>query len=127
MPADIPLSHYAYLIETTDFYNYTLLYTLMDKGVFLRVADQPFSYRVNGQEKEFRQVRPGSRWPTKLSPQVLHQLIVTSCEQYKGASIGIHSVEAGLSTGGMDLGSNRFRMITKPSVALLTDREQRRW
>ncbi|MFY9364302.1 MAG: M14 family metallopeptidase, partial [Bacteroidales bacterium] len=123
MPADIPLSHYAYLIETTDFYNYTLLYTLMDKGVFLRVADQPFSYRVNGQEKEFRAgtvlVAVGQQ---KLSPQVLHQLIVTSCEQYKGASIGIHSVEAGLSTGGMDLGSNRFRMITKPSVALLTDR-----
>jgi len=49
----VPLSRYAYLIETTDFYNYTLLYELMDKGVYLRVADKPFSYKVDGQEKEF--------------------------------------------------------------------------
>lgn len=119
----VPLSRYAYLIETTDFYNYTLLYELMDKGVYLRVADKPFSYKVDGQEKEF----PAGTIMVpvvqqKMTPEVLHRVVNRTRQKYRGAAIGIYSAAAGLSAGETDLGSNSFRLISKPSVALLTDR-----
>lgn len=119
----VPLSRYAYLIETTDFYNYTLLYELMDKGVSLRVANKSFSFKVEGIEKEF----PAGTIMVpviqqRVPPEELNQMVNLARQNYRGAAVNIYSAAAGLSAGETDLGSNSFRLISKPSVALLTDR-----
>jgi hypothetical protein len=119
----VALSTYAYFIETTDLYSYTLIYSLLNSGVIVKVADKPFSFRINGTERQFKRgtiMIPVSQ--QKFTPEQIHSVINKSLAVYRGAAISAFSASAGQSEGDTDPGSNHFRIISKPSVALLTGR-----
>lgn len=116
-------SSYMYLIETTDFYSYSLIYNLMESGIIIKVADKPFSFKVNGVEKQFP--RGTLQIPVsqqKISASELNTIINNSLTDYRGAGINAFSCSAGQSEGNTDPGSNHFRLISKPSVALMIGR-----
>ena len=121
---DMPgVSRYMYLVETSDLYSYSLIYRLLDNGVIVKVADKPFTYRANGTERQFKRgtlMIPVAQ--QKIPADKLNSLLIDALKKYRGAGINAFSCSAGQSEGDTDPGSNHFRVISKPSIAVMTGR-----
>ncbi|MEZ4817957.1 MAG: zinc carboxypeptidase, partial [Flavobacteriaceae bacterium] len=103
---------YAYLLEWHEYYAPKALNTLLEKGLRVKVAMQPF-------------ISEGKKYDygTLLVPvqnQVLNsnELLEFMKETAQSSSVSITSVTTG-STQGIDLGSTQFRTIAPQKVALL--------
>ena len=117
------ISRYMYLVETSDMYSYSLIYNLLESGINVKVADKPFTYKVDGAERQFNRgtlMIPVAQ--QKITAEQLNSVINRRLTDYHGANMKIYSCSAGQSEGDTDPGSNHFRIISKPSIAILTGR-----
>lgn len=118
-PNSVPLTHYAYLFEMTDYYAHKFLYYLQNNGVLLKVCDSPFSINKGDKRYEFSSgtimisVNEQSMGKDELN-QILNNYT---------SSPKINVIAADNGTGDdFDLGSGHFRPVTMPKIALLIGR-----
>ncbi len=109
-------SSYAYAFEWDEYYSPKALYRLQNAGVRTKVASLPFSSVTQEGQKNFD-------YGTILIPvgvqddqDEVHDLVKTIAEE---DGITVYALNTGLSTAGIDLGSNNFENLEKPSVAIL--------
>lgn len=107
---------YAYAVDWNQYYAPGLVNGLLKSGLILKVATEPFS--TNSGEHFKR--------GTILVPVGIQKMgakdIFERLEKY--ASIyhaKVVSLKTGLSSAGIDLGSNGFKNIRKPEIAMLVD------
>lgn len=109
-------SNYAYVFEWDEYYSPRALYKLLDAGIRAKVATGQFSAITGIGEKAFDYGTILIPMGVQEDQQKVHQLISEiSHENY----IDVYSLKTGLSVSGIDLGSNRFANLRKPSVAVI--------
>jgi hypothetical protein len=109
-------SNYAYAFEWDEYYAPRALYKLLDAGVKAKVATLQFSAVTGNGEKAFD-------YGTILVPvgvqddqQKLHELIR---EITMEDNLDVYALNTGFSVSGIDLGSNSFSNLRKPSIAVI--------
>ena len=110
-------SEIGYLLEWTNFYAPAVLYELLNAGVITKVATNMFDMQEGGQTKKYRYgtiLIPVSM-QTMNSTQ-LFERVKTAAEKY---SVNIQSIRNGTVSGGSDLGSSKFSVVAKPSIAMI--------
>ncbi len=107
---------YAYLFEWNEYLAPRALYELQDAGITARVATKKFAFHDSNADREFSYgtiLIPA--WGQVMNRTKLHQLmqlVATDC------GITIYGVNTGLTPEGIDLGSNSFEILEKPSVLM---------
>ncbi|HET9430071.1 MAG TPA: M14 metallopeptidase family protein [Chitinophagaceae bacterium] len=109
---------YAYLINWEGLLAPAALYELLSKGIVVKVATKDFETMIEGKRQAFKggtllvasQLQPNDSGNLKKFLQNL-------ADKY---SVSIHRVQGGAALSGVDLGSNRFVNISKPSIAMIT-------
>jgi hypothetical protein len=109
-------SEYAYVFEPYAYYTPRAIYRLLEKGIRVKVATDPFHHpdgkrfdrgsiliQVSGQEK---------------SPELI-DFIVREIVAQDG--IDVYSFNTGLDYEGISLGSGSFLNVRKPEIAMLVD------
>lgn len=112
-------SDYAYAFEYLDYLAPKTLYYLQENGVQVRVSQKTFTTRTTEGTKDFS--RGSIVIPVhyqEVSPEKLYQLLNEAASL---SGITISAITGGLSTDGIDLGSNNIRVLKKPEVAAITD------
>ena len=103
---------YAYVFEGHGYFTPKAIYALLDKGIRVKVAMQPFT--LEGKKYDYGSLMiPVAN--QSVSQEELHELMQ---EVARSSQIKISSVRTGL-TKGIDLGSRNFETIKKPKVAVL--------
>ncbi len=105
-------SNYAYLMEWHDYYTPKALYLILKKGLRAKVGMKQFS--MNGKEYDYGTILIPVQ-NQKLSASELSAFIKDVAAK---ANVSIQSVSTGL-TEGIDLGSNQFRTLKFPKVAVI--------
>lgn len=110
-------SNIAYLLEWNELYAPAALYELLQKGLNVKVATNPFEMAVNGAGKKFGQ----GTISIPVQIQTASADSVYSMVQAISAKYGLPflAVTTGTATAGSDLGSSRFATVDKPSIALI--------
>ncbi|CAH0996856.1 hypothetical protein EMA8858_02991 [Emticicia aquatica] len=105
-------SQYAYLFEWNSYYAPRAAYELLKKGYNLKVAVEPLSAIVEGQERTFGygtiQIFGNGTDPSAL--------LQTLAER---DGIDFYATQTGLTPQGIDLGSEKFRKIRLPKILML--------
>jgi len=118
-PPIMQKSDYGYLIPWSDLLAPAALNALLEKGIVVKVATTKFEVMVNGSSKKFN---PGTLFvPVQyqsLKGDSLYNELLPILVRYNFQSYA-YAVESGASVSGVDLGSSKFVVITKPSVALI--------
>ena len=109
---------YALLMEWDNLYAPAALYQLLQKGVMVKVATQPFDITVGDTSRHFEYGTllipiQQSGWTRSALEELLNKLLASY-------HTPIHQLTTGFSTSGVDLGSSKFVTLAKPQVALLT-------
>ncbi len=108
---------YAYIINWDDYNTPAALYYMQSKGLKVAAAFKPFTINTFNGEINFNYgsllIPVGKQ---KKSSAVVHQIILEAQEKFKVPVFGTNS---GYSLKGIDLGSNNFRVLKKPKVAML--------
>ncbi len=109
-------SRYAYAFEWDEYYAPRALYRLLDAGIKAKVATLQFSGVTAQGEKNFDYgtilVPMGIQDDEMEVHRIMNQI---ASEDH----IKVYGLNTGLSTRGIDLGSNNFSNVTKPSVAVV--------
>ena len=105
-------SQYAYLMEWHDYYAPKALNTLLQKEIRAKVGMQPFT--LNGMEYDYGTILIPVQ-NQKMSGDALADLIRTISKE---THVTFTPVTTGL-TQGIDLGSNQFRALEAPKVAMV--------
>jgi hypothetical protein len=110
-------SNYAYLMDITDYQAHKAIYQLLSHGVFVRTSFKPFSATCNGVERYF----PHGSVVIPVQQQTLDpdKLMAAIQEVSKSTTMDFFSVETGLSSKGIDLGSGSIKTIKKPKAMML--------
>ncbi len=110
---------YAWLFEWTDSYSPKALYKIQQAGITARVSARPFTATTEGKEKKFGygtiMVHSGENLLSSEEMKAFMANVAKEC------GITVYGVSTGLTPSGIDLGSNDFVVLSKPSVLLLTD------
>ncbi len=106
-------SNYAYLMEWHEYYSPKALHLILNKGLRAKVAMKPFTL----ENKNFG-------YGTILIPVQNQKLKMADLVKFlakvsRETKVPIHGVKTGLANG-IDLGSNQFRALELPQVAILT-------
>ena len=113
-----PQNPYAYLFEWNEYLAPKALFELQDAGIKVKVSTEKFTYDDGALRKEFSYgtilIHSSEQY---LSTTDLHKKIESVA---KNCGITIYSVTTGLTPAGMDLGSNLFSNIQKPTVMMFT-------
>lgn len=112
------ISDYAYLMEWDDLYAPAALNELLQAGLIVKVATNKFETTAGGSNRKFD-------YGTILVPVKLQEknsatlgVIMNSlAEKYR---LRIYAVASGNVSSGSDLGSSKFALVSKPSVAMIT-------
>lgn len=114
--APVVKSNYAYLIDITDYNVHRAIQSLQSYHVIVRTSFKPFSAMVNGAERNF----PHGTIVIPVQQQTLGADALYNAVRVvsQSAAVEIFSVETGLSTKGVDLGSGSVRTIKKPKVIM---------
>jgi hypothetical protein len=109
---------YAYLFEWNEYFTPKALYILQNSGLITRVATDKFTSFIGPDKKEFS-------FGTILVPaydQALtrDEIFILMDSVAKECGITIYGVSTGLTPKGIDLGSNAFNVLKKPSVLMIT-------
>ena len=114
-----PDNPYAWLFEWNDFFAPRALYMIQKAGLTARVSSSPFTMQENGIKKQYgfgtimvHSIQEGG------SPDEIREIMASVADE---CGIVIHGVSTGLTPSGIDLGSNGFIPLEKPSVMLLID------
>jgi hypothetical protein len=109
---------YAYLFEWNEYYTPKALYSLQNNGLTARVSTENFEYDDGILKKKFSAgtiLIPASG--QTVSGKELYDLMQKTAED---CGITVFGVRTGLTSQGIDLGSNKIIVLKKPSVAMLT-------
>jgi|TARA_R100000479_G_scaffold51000_3_gene24095 hypothetical protein len=105
-------SNYAYLMQWHDYYTPKALNMILQKGIRAKVGMKPFS--MGNQKYDYGTILIPVQ-NQKLSKKELFEFIKTVSKESHAT---IDAVETGL-TKGIDLGSNQFRSLDIPKVAMI--------
>lgn len=105
-------SNYAYVMEWHEYYTPKVLNRILSKGLRAKVGMKPFS--LNGKQYDYGTILIPVQ-NQKLNAGNLHSYL---SELAKESHVQIDALSTGL-TQGIDLGSNKFRVLQKPKIALL--------
>ncbi|MDJ0646104.1 MAG: M14 family zinc carboxypeptidase [Flavobacteriaceae bacterium] len=105
-------SNYAYLFEWDEYYTPKLAYQLLKRGLRAKVAMKPF--KQNGKNYDYGTIMIPVQ-NQKKSAETMHTLMGNLAKE---TGINIDGTSTGL-TEGIDLGSNNFRALKKPKVAII--------
>jgi len=105
-------SNYAYLMEWHEYYTPKLLNKVLNKGLRAKVGMKPFS--LNGVDYDYGTILI----PVQNQKLNASDLYTYLNELAKESHVTINAVGTGL-TQGIDLGSNQFRALETPKIALL--------
>ncbi len=110
-------SQYAYLIEQTDYMAHKAIHELQQDDVIVKTAFKPFSVRINGKEKHFRQ----GTLIIPVQQQALDAGRIFEAVNKVSATctLDVYSVETGYSISGIDLGSGFAVPLKKINAAML--------
>lgn len=106
------MSNYAYLMEWHEYYTPKLLNQLLNDGLRANVGMQPFS--MNGVNYDYGTIMIPVQNQNKNASE-LHKYLTKLAQE---SHVTINAVSTGL-TQGIDLGSNQFRALSAPKIALL--------
>ena len=109
-------SQFAYVIDYADFYAPRVLYSLLDKGVYVKAAYKTFT--ANTAEAGNKSFATGSLvvplvYQT-ISADSVYRVIQSSVTD---TDVKVYSVSTSLSSEGIDLGSDNIEEVKKPVVA----------
>jgi hypothetical protein len=107
---------YAYLFEWNEYYSPKALYKLQNAGVIARVSTDKFICNIGKSKKEFSYgtiLIPATG--QKTAGEDLFKLLGSVAQD---CGIIIYGVNTGLTPEGIDLGSNAFTILKKPSVMM---------
>lgn len=110
-------TNYAYLLDWDDYYAPAALAFLQKKGVKASVAFKPFAAMTNQGKKRFNYgtiMIPVSK--QKYDSDLLYKVVTLAQEKFK---VPVFSTNTGFSLEGIDLGSNNFRKVHDPKIAML--------
>jgi len=110
-------SEIGYLVDWAGFYAPAVLYELQTAGIVTKVATNTFEMGNAGGTKKYNFgtiLVPVSM--QNLTSSQLFEKLKTIAEKY---NVQIQAIQNGGVTGGSDLGSSRFSVLTKPSIAML--------
>lgn len=110
---------YAWLFEWSDSYAPRALNMIQEAGLTARVAARQFSVSIDEKIKKFSYGTIIVHSPENIRSDEEIKAIMTSVAEECG--ITIHGASTGLTPSGIDLGSNDFIPLTRPSVLLLID------
>ncbi|MCX6318768.1 MAG: M14 family metallopeptidase [Bacteroidetes bacterium] len=111
-------SEYAYLIAYNNYAAPAALYEMMQAGLSLKVATQPFQLEVAGNARSFERgtillnVKAQAMGSDKL-----HSLVSDIAVRN---NVPVISIASGYAISGTDLGSSKFAPLAKPSIAMIT-------
>ncbi|WP_204346547.1 M14 family metallopeptidase [Psychroserpens algicola] len=105
-------SNYAYLMEWHEYYSPKALNAILESGLRAKVGMKQFS--TNGKSYDYGTILIPVQNQNK-SPEDLYRFLQ---DVAKDSHINIDAVATGL-TQGIDLGSNQFRSLEQPKVALI--------
>ncbi|MEL6559277.1 MAG: M14 family metallopeptidase [Bacteroidota bacterium] len=111
-PAAVKKDSYAYLMEWHEYYTPKALNMILSKGLRAKVSMKQFS--VEGKSYDYGTIMIPAANQKYSADEIAEILDKVS----KEASVDIIGVSTGLTVG-IDLGSNQFRAVGKPTVALL--------
>ncbi len=109
-------SNYAYAFEWDEYYAPRALYRLMSAGVRTKVATLQFSGVTREGQKNFGYGTIMVPLGLQDNPDEVHDIIQTIAEE---DNIKVYTLNTGLSSGGIDLGSNNFDNLEMPKVAVV--------
>jgi hypothetical protein len=107
---------YAYAIKWHEYNSPKVLYQLLDKGIKAKVATKTFNMRVDNQEIAFDYGTIVI--PTSLQNMSADQLESEIKKAIQGSGVDAFALSSGFASGGIDLGSNSFVPVKKPSVMM---------
>jgi len=112
-----PQDPYAYLFEWNEYLAPKALYELQDAGIRTRVAMGQFSFRNREVEHTF----PRGTIMIHAEDQPLNRTDLRKFIQAvtEKSRLTVYGVSTGFTETGMDLGSGNFRVLKKPSVAMV--------
>ena len=105
---------FAYAMDWDQYYAPGLINALLKKGLIIKVATEPFT---SGSKLRFE--RGSILIPMGIQDMEgteLRELVEKYSAKYH---IKIHALNTGLSTAGVDLGSNSFHNIQEPNIAMI--------
>jgi hypothetical protein len=109
--------NYAYIIDWDDYNTPAALYYMQSKGLTVASAFKPFTINTSNGNKNFNYgslLIPISK--QKKSSAEVYQIVSAAQAKY---NVPIFGTNSGYSIKGIDLGSNNFRALSKPKVAIL--------
>lgn len=107
---------YAYAFEWDEYFAPRAMYRLLDAGVRAKVASRTFSGVTSEGQKNFDFGTILIPMGIQDDPAKVNEIIKTITEE---DGITVYSLSTGLSTGGVDLGSNSFEDLRKPKIAMV--------
>ena len=111
-------SNYAYIIDSQDYNIPAVTYDLLYNEVFTSASFKPFTIQTSTGTKSFNYgslIIPLSV-QKKLNSDELYEKMKSIQKKY---DVNIYSVESGLSSSGVDLGSGYVMPLNKPSAMML--------
>jgi hypothetical protein len=109
-------SNYAYAFEWDEYYAPRALYRILEAGGKAKVGKLQFSAVTQTGETSFDYGSILIPLGIQKDQVKIQELIQTIADE---DNIKVYALTSGLSTKGIDLGSNNFSMIQKPSVAVV--------
>ncbi|TNE72955.1 zinc carboxypeptidase [bacterium] len=107
-----------YVFETNDYFAHRAILQIQQKGIRVKVSQEPFSGVVNGSARKFPVgtilISFGGQ---DVSEELIHATIKTVAEKNL---VTIYGLESGLTPSGVDFGSRTHEPVQKPTVLLLT-------
>ncbi|HKC34416.1 MAG TPA: hypothetical protein VKB95_00080, partial [Chitinophagaceae bacterium] len=110
-------SNYAYLLEWDELYAPAAVNEMMNAGLLVKVATNTFEMSVAGNNKKFDYgtiLIPVNQ--QKDNAETIAIKISALAEKYR---LKIYAVGTGNVNAGSDLGSSKFFVVTKPSIAMI--------
>lgn len=110
-------SEYAYLLEWDELYAPAALNELLNAGLIIKVATNKFETMVAGSSKKFD--HGTILIPVKMQSQnseAVAAMLNAVTEKYR---LKVYAVSSGNVSSGSDLGSSKFAVISKPSIAMI--------
>lgn len=101
----------SYLYEWDSYFASRATYELLSKGYTLRYASEPFTVLIDGKEKEF------GYGTVQVSGKDVRGLLETLAAR---DGITFYAQTTGLTEKGINLGSEKFRMMQTPKVLMIT-------
>ena len=111
-------SNYAYILDSQDYNIPAVTYDLLNNDVFTSASFKPFTIQTSSGIKTFSYgslIIPLSI-QKKLNSNELYEKMKSVQKKY---NVNIYSVESGLSSSGIDLGSGYVMPVNKPSAMML--------